>query len=145
MCNTTYKGFGPTFAVEKLFERDKLYVHPEPLRIWFKQADIEYKKRKAPKPLVAAKKRFFGHMVQQDGSHYEWFEDRNPKYVLIGYMDDATGRCYDLFYEYEGLMPAMESLKKYIQKYGMPQSVYLDKHFTYKSTKKSTLEDELNN
>jgi len=65
--------------------------------------------------------------------------------VLMGYIDDATGNCFGLFYEYEGLMPAMDSFRKYIEKYGIPQSVYLDKHSTYKSTKKPTLEDELSN
>ncbi len=35
LCDTTYKGFGPTFAAEKLFEIDKLYVHHETLRLWF--------------------------------------------------------------------------------------------------------------
>ena len=39
----------------------------------------------------------------------------------------------------------MDSFKRYIEKYGMPVSIYLDKHPTYKSTKKQTIEDELNN
>ncbi len=30
-------------------------------------------------------------------------------------------------------MPAMDSFKRYIKRYGVPQSVYLDKHSTYKS------------
>jgi hypothetical protein len=49
------------------------------------------------------------------------------------------------FYEYEGIMPAMDSFRRYIKQYGIPQTVYLDKHSTYKSTKKHTIEDELNN
>ena len=79
------------------------------------------------------------------GSHHKWLEDRGPESVLMGYIDDATGNCFGLFYEYAGLMPAMDSFRRYIEKYGIPQSVYLDKHSTYKSTKKSTIEDELNN
>jgi len=63
----------------------------------------------------------------------------------MGYIDDATGNCFGLFYEYEGIIPAFDSFRQYIQKYGIPQSIYLDKHSTYKSTKKPTLEDELNN
>jgi len=39
----------------------------------------------------------------------------------------------------------MDSFKRYIKRYGIPQSIYLDKHSTYKSTKNPTLEDELNN
>ena len=63
----------------------------------------------------------------------------------MGYVDDATGRIFARFYNYEGTKPAMDSFRRYIKKYGIPQSIYLDKHSTYKSTKKTTIEDELNN
>jgi hypothetical protein len=39
----------------------------------------------------------------------------------------------------------MDSLKRYILRYGIPQSVYLDNHSTYKSFKKQSIEDELKN
>jgi len=84
-------------------------------------------------------------MVQLDGSHHDWLEGRAGSCVLMGYIDDATGRIFAHFYEYEGTMPAMDSFKRYIRKYGIPQSIYLDKHSTYKSTKKLSIEDELNN
>ena len=146
LCNTTYQGFGPTFAAEKLFEIDKLYMHPDTLRKWFIEAKIDYKKRKALKHRSWRPRRAsFGHMVQMDGSHHKWLEDRGPECVLMGYIDDATGNCFGLFYEYEGRMPAMDSFRRYIKKYGIPQSIYLDKYSTYKSTKKPTIEDELNN
>ncbi len=146
LCKTRYQGFNPTFAAEKLFEIDKLYIHPDTLRRWFIEASIEYKKRRAPKHRSWRPRRdSFGHMVQMDGSHHPWLENRAPECVLMGYIDDATGNAFGLFYEYEGLMPAMDSFRKYVEKYGIPQSVYLDKYSTYKSTKKPTLEDELNN
>ncbi len=50
------------------------------------------------------------------------------KYVLMGNIDDATSRVYGRFYEYEGTIPAMDSFKRYIKKYGIPMSIYLDKH-----------------
>jgi len=146
LCRTEYKGFSPTFAAEKLFEIDKIYVHKETLRFWFIENDIEYKKRKAPKHRSWRPRRVsFGQMVQMDGSPHLWFENRGSESVLMGYIDDATGNAFGLFYEYEGLMPAMDSFRQYIEKYGIPQSVYLDRHSTYKSTKKPTMEDELNN
>ncbi|MFZ1991899.1 MAG: hypothetical protein WAW96_19250 [Alphaproteobacteria bacterium] len=37
----------------------------------------------------------------------------------------------------------MDSFKRYIKRYGIPQSVYLDKHSTYKSNAKQSIEDEL--
>jgi hypothetical protein len=62
----------------------------------------------------------------------------------MGYIDDATGKVYGRFYEYEGTLPAMDSFKRYIRKYGFPMSLYMDKHTTYKSTGRPSIEDELN-
>ncbi len=60
------------------------------------------------------------------------------------YIDDATGKAFARFYEYEGTIPAMDSFRRYIRKYGIPMSVYLDKHTTYKSPAKLSIEDEIN-
>jgi hypothetical protein len=84
-------------------------------------------------------------MIQMDGSHHDWFEGRGTKCVFMGYIDDATGNTFGRFYGYEGTIPAMDSFKHYIKKYGIPMSVYLDKHTTYKSPAKPSIEDELNN
>ncbi|NQU74384.1 MAG: hypothetical protein HQ547_06745, partial [Candidatus Omnitrophica bacterium] len=60
-------------------------------------------------------------------------------------IDDATSIRFARFYTHEGTMPAFDSLKRYIKRYGLPRSLYLDKHTTYKSNGKLTIEDELNN
>jgi len=39
----------------------------------------------------------------------------------------------------------MDSFKRYIKRHGIPISIYLDRHTTYKSTGKPTIEDELAN
>ena len=141
-----YQGYGPTFTAEKLFEIDKIRIHPDTLRKWFLREDIAYKKRKSKKHRSwRPRKECFGQMTQMDGSHHKWFGEGASECVLMGYIDDATGRVFGSFYEYEGVMPAMDSFRRYIRRYGIPLSVYLDKHATYKSTKKPSLEDELNN
>ena len=61
----------------------------------------------------------------------------------MGYIDDATNNVYGGFYDYEGTFPAMESFKGYVRRWGLPQSVYLDRHTTYKSTRAMTPEEEL--
>jgi hypothetical protein len=63
----------------------------------------------------------------------------------MAHIDDATGNPFGRFYPYEGTIPAMDCLKRYIKRYGMPLSIYLDKHTTYKSNGKPSIEDELNN
>jgi hypothetical protein len=78
-----------------------------------------------------------------DGSHHDWFEGRGPKCVLMGMIDDATGQIYGQFHAYEGTLPAMACFKGYVQKYGIPLAVYLDRHTTYKSTTKVTMVDEI--
>jgi len=83
-------------------------------------------------------------MVQLDGSHHDWFEGRGPVCVLMACVDDATGEVYARFYDYEGTLPAMDLFKGYIKQYGVPQSVYLDRHSTYKATVPyQTIEDQL--
>ena len=141
-----YSGFGPTLAAEKLFEIDKIKLNDETLRLWLLKDGASYRKRrKRPHRQWRQRKACFGQMIQMDGSHHDWFEGRGPKCVLMGYIDDATGRPFGKFYPYEGTIPAMCSFKSYIKTYGIPASVYLDKHTTYKSTKKPSIEEELNN
>ncbi|MBF0565431.1 MAG: DDE-type integrase/transposase/recombinase [Nitrospirae bacterium] len=77
-----------------------------------------------------------GAMIQMDGSNHDWFEGRGPKCVLMGYVDDAASTVYGRFYEYEGTMPAMDSFWRYIKINGIPLSLYVDRHTTYKSTAK---------
>jgi DNA-binding Lrp family transcriptional regulator len=141
-----YSDFGPTFASEKLLDIHAIKVSKETLRLWLNKESIPYEKRKGRKHRQwRERKHHFGEMVQMDGSHHDWFEGRGPECVLMGYIDDATGTVSGRFYDYEGTMPAMDSFKRYIKRYGMPQSVYLDKHTTYKSTAKQTVEEELEN
>lgn len=146
LCQGKYAGFNPTFASEKLFEKNKIKISRETLRQWFISEGITYDKRKArPHRRWRPRKEHCGDMVQLDGSHHDWFEGRAPKCVLMGYIDDASSRVYARFYEYEGTFPAMDSFKRYILRYGLPLSVYFDRHSTYKSTNKQTIEDELLN
>jgi len=52
--------------------------------------------------------------------------------------------CTPAYMSMGGPLPAMDSFKGYIKLYGLPQSVYLDRHSTYKSMAKQTIEEELN-
>src|SRR4030043_910362 len=142
---TQYKDFGPTLASEKLLERDRIQISDETLRGWLIEAgDWQRIRKKRKHRQWRERKPHYGQMVQMDGSHHEWFEGRGPECVLMGYFDDATGEVFGRFYGYEGTMPAMESFKLYIRKHGLPLKVYLDKHSTYKSTAKPSIQDELN-
>lgn len=133
-----YNDFGPTLASEKLLELDHLRVSDETLRLWLARDGLWQvdKRRNRKKRSWRARKDKFGQMVQMDGSHHDWLEGRGPKLVLMGYIDDATGKIYGRFFNYEGTLPAMGGLKRYIQRNGVPGQVYLDKHSTYRNNRK---------
>lgn len=141
-----YPDFGPTFANEKLLEIEKIKIGTQTLRNWLIKDgawQVTHKRRKYRR--WRERKHHFGEMIQADGSHHKWFEDRAPECVLMGHIDDATSKRFARFYAYEGTLPFMDSFKRYIRRYGIPQSVYIDRHTTYKSTAKPSIEDELNN
>jgi hypothetical protein len=139
-----YPDFGPTLASEKLLELDGFRVSRETLRQWLMVSGLWRKRRKRRgHRRWRMRKECFGEMVQMDGSHHAWLEDRGPELVLMGYIDDATNRVYGRFYDYEGTLPAMDSFKRYVKKHGFPLSVYLDRHSTYKSSRRLTVEEEL--
>jgi len=139
-----YGDFGPTLASEKLRELDGIEVNAETLRLWLRQSGVRYKRRKSRCRRQRRERRpCLGAMVQLDGSHHDWLEGRGPRMVLMGYIDDATNRVYGRFYDYEGTFPAFDSFKRYARRYGIPASVYLDRHSTYKSSRELTLEEQL--
>ncbi len=127
-----YEGFGPTLACEKLSEKEKIEVSRETLRKWL-IAEGLWKKRRhiSEHHKWRERKECFGEMVQADGSHHDWLEARGPKLVMMGYSDDATGNVFARFYDYEGIMPAMDSFYRYVKCYGLPLSLYMDRHTTY--------------
>ena len=139
-----YEGFGPTLAAEKLLEGDGVELSEETLRGWLlRSGDWRKRRRRRGHRQWRERKGHCGEMVQMDGSRHRWFEGRGPECVLMGYIDDATGRGFGRFYEYEGTVPALDSFGQYIQRYGIPLKVYLDKHTTYKSNGQPTVEEEL--
>jgi len=141
-----YKGFGPTFANEKLLERNKIDIGVQTLRNWLIEKNEWASKRKyRAHKSWRERKHHRGEMVQVDGSIHDWFEGRGSVCVLMGYIDDATGDPFGRFYGYEGTMPFMDSFKRYSKENGFPMSVYFDKHSTYKSWAEPSIEEELNN
>jgi hypothetical protein len=141
-----YEDFGPTLAAEKLEERHRVRVNEETLRLWLiESGDWKKRRKRRGHRRWRERKPHFGEMVQMDGSHHDWFEGRGAWCVLMGYIDDATGKVFGRFYDYEGTIPAMDSFKGYVKEHGLPLAVYLDRHTTYKSPAPASIQDELNN
>jgi hypothetical protein len=116
------------------------------VRNWFIDEKIPYDGRKVRQHRQwRERKHSFGEMEQVDGSFEYWFGDRGPRCVLMAYIDDATSNVFARFYEYEGTIPALDSFKHYVKRHGIPLSVYIDRHATYKSRREATIEEQLAN
>lgn len=141
---TDYRGFGPTLTQEKLVERDHIRVGRETVRRWLGAAGLWQRQRQGREPhRWRERKAAWGEMLQMDGSHHDWLEGRGPHLVLMAYIDDATSRVFARFYDYEGTQPALDSFARYVRRYGLPQSLYADRHTTYRSPGRRSIEDEL--
>ena len=139
-----YEGFGPTLAQEKLEERNKIMIGRETLRQLLIREGLWELQRKGQKHRQWRERRgCFGELVQADGSHHDWLEGRGPWLVLMGYIDDASSEVHARFYDYEGTMPVMESFYWYVKRYGLPLSLYMDKHSTYQSPQEPNVEEQL--
>ena len=140
-----YYDFGPTFAAEKLLECEKIEISKEKLRQLMISHEIDYPRRKKKGTIHQWRERKHcrGEMIQMDGSDHDWLEGRGPKLALMGYIDDASNTVFGRFYGYEGTFPAMDSLRRYLGKYGIPFSFYVDRHSTYKTTRQPNLDEDL--
>jgi len=85
-----------------------------------------------------------GMLLQIDGSPFDWLEGRGPKPVLIGAIDDATGKIVFLvFRPTEDQVGYLLLLRTVALSYGLPMSIYHDRHTILRSPKQPTLEEEL--
>lgn len=70
-----------------------------------------------------------GALIQFDGSHHDWFEERSDKCCLLVFIDNATGRLMNLrFSEAESTFDYMGAAREYLNKHGKPVAFYSDKH-----------------
>jgi transposase-like protein len=128
-----YPDFGPTLAMEKLAELDKIERSRSAIRsiminekIWKpdqnkKETHREWRPRKASK----------GELVQYDGSYEHWFEDRGKEICLLASIDDADSEVWAQFDEHEGVEPTFSFWRNYIERFGKPNAIYVDKFSTY--------------
>lgn len=124
-----YQGFGPVLFAEKLEAEQEIRIDHETLRrLLIKEGlwTVTGKRKKRHKPW-RPRRMHFGELVQMDGSHHRWFEDRGGKCCLMVMIDDATGNRMSLFSPEETTEAAMTLLGMWISRYGVPRSLYTDK------------------
>jgi transposase len=127
----SYSDFKPTFAAEKLLEREHLSVNHETLRCWMMEDGL-WKGRKRKKARIhqsRERRAQYGELVQIDGSPHAWFEGRGPKCCALVFIDDATSRILHLRFEpTETTFGYFRCIESYVKSYGLPGAFYSDKH-----------------
>jgi transposase len=119
--------FGPTLAAEHLASEDGLTVDHETLRRWMLAAGLWSRARKrSPYRRRRERQAHFGELVQMDGSFHAWFEGRAPESCLLTLVDDATGQTLGRFGAQETIWAAVDVLRAWIDRFGIPRALYTD-------------------
>lgn len=141
---TIYHDFGPTFLNEELKKR-WIEISVESLRKlmirdwkWLpkRQRDMIIRNRRTRRSIT-------WEMTQYDWSYHYWFECRlNEEFCLLVAIDDATGNLMQLWiWDNEWWISTVQFRIKYILKYWVPESIYVDRFATYKVNNKKATDD----
>jgi transposase len=127
-----YADFGSVLAAEYL-RKDGLVVSSKTLWRWRRHSGGLGPIRRASRHRIRRERRSgVGELVQMDGSTHDWFEGRRSPCVLFVMIDDARGRVFCRFYESEDTASAFDLFGRYVRKYGLPGSLYVDKDSIYR-------------
>lgn len=139
----TYKGFGPTFAAEKLRE-DGYKVDHETLRRWLiAEGKWQRCRQRHSYRQRRERRQHFGELVQMDGSFHHWFGYELEQSCLIQLIDDATGIRMSLMAEGETTEACMRALWEWIERYGVPKALYTDRKNVFVTEREATIEEQL--
>jgi len=137
------KGFGPTFAAEKLVEWGVAVVDHETLRRWLVREGMWQRRRKrGPHRQWRQPRARFGELVQLDGSHHDWF-GTGERACLMNFVDDATTTTLARMEAEETTEGAMRSLWGWIERYGVPLALYCDGKTVYVTGREPTVAEQL--
>lgn len=147
LAQTTYQGLNYQHFAELLAERESIVLSRSTVRRILTAAGIPAaNKHRSPKHRSRRDRMpQFGMLLQIDASLHPWLEDRGPAFVLIGAVDDATGRIvaarFQLHEDRAGYFLLLEDILRH---YGIPLALYSDQHsiFTHHH-KRLSLEEEL--
>lgn len=139
-----YSDFGPTLALEKLHGDGFHGVSRETLRQWLIGAELwKPRKRGSIYRRWREPKEHFGELVQIDGSHHRWFEQRAGQSCLMNMVDDATGTSLVVMEREETAEAALRVLWAWVKRYGIPMSIYCDRKNVYVIDREPTLDEQL--
>ena len=130
-----YEGANHTHFTELLSEREGIDLsRPTVRRILTKAGIGSPRSRRSPQHRFRRQRMpQAGMLVQLDGSHHAWLEDRGPKFALLLAVDDATGTAVNAVFrtgeDTRGYFMLLDGL---IQRWGIPLALYSDRHAVFK-------------
>lgn len=131
---STYTGCNTQHFSELLTEREGITLSRSSVRRILLQGGAAGPRRHRPPRHRRRRERYpqEGLLLQTDGSHHRWLEDRGPALVLIGAIDDATGTVpHALFREQEDTWGYFELLRHIVTTKGVPLALYHDGHAVF--------------
>lgn len=143
LLRSKYPDFGPTLAAEKLDEIHGIKRDPKTISaIQIEEELWKPKQKKKDKHRSwRQRKASYGEMIQYDGSYEYWFEDRGEKCCLLACIDDANSKVWMRFDKHEGVEPTFNFWREYIERFGKPFSIYVDRFSTYSMNHKLAKEN----
>jgi len=131
-----YRGVNHTHLAELLAEREGVVLSRPTVRRLLVGAGLPSPRHRRPPRHRCRRQRMpqEGMLVQIDGSHHRWLEERGSWFTLLLAVDDATGTVpYALFQEQEDTEGYFRLLQGIIERRGVPLAVYTDRHAVFQS------------
>ena len=130
-----YAGFNHSHLTEVLAEREGIQLSRQTVSRLLNRSGLASAKRHRPPKHRVRRERMpqEGMLLQVDGSHHPWLEERGPRFVLLLAVDEATGTVANAVFRPEedtrGYFLLMEGV---INRYGIPLALYGDRHGVFK-------------
>jgi transposase len=130
-----YFDFNDTHFTETLGEQEGVVLSRETVRAWRRAAGVPPKRKHKPAKhrKRRPRKEAEGLMMLWDGSPHHWFGKDYPACCLMAAIDDATGKVLGAFFgPAETSWAYLKLLEQVVVHWGVPASVYQDRHGTLK-------------
>jgi hypothetical protein len=148
LVRTKYAGVNHQHLTELLADQEHLHLSRPTIHRLLAAACVHSPRTRRPPRHRTRRERMAqeGMLVQFDGSHHRWLEDRGPQLVLHAAVDDATGKILGAHFEtVETAAAYLEVFRQIALGPGLPLACYTDHHsiFHHSPRQAWTLEEQL--
>ena len=130
-----YQGVNHTHFTELLAEREGITLSRSTVRRLLTSAGLSSSRQRQSPRHRCRRERMpqEGMLIQIDGSHHQWLEERGPRLTLLLAVDDATGSVpFALFQEQEDTEGYFRLMQGILQQKGIPLALYSDRYLVFR-------------